>query len=126
MVQCTITSLKINKLINGPCNQDMVFTNKEGEIPTSFTKWQSSTVANPCKFIVNYIFKSHFPHVNIYKLRLFLWGWSVPLWWVTEISVLSSQEAVEAVNFAENVVHDTESKMEEFKDQLPEEEVCYA
>ncbi|PIK33755.1 mortalin [Apostichopus japonicus] len=32
------------------------------------------------------------------------------------------QEGVEAINFAENVVHDTESKMEEFKDQLPEEE----
>lgn len=32
------------------------------------------------------------------------------------------KEAVEATNFAENVVHDTESKMEEFKDQLPEEE----
>ncbi|PIK62554.1 putative stress-70 protein, mitochondrial [Apostichopus japonicus] len=32
------------------------------------------------------------------------------------------KEGVEAINFAENVVHDTESKMEEFKDQLPEEE----
>lgn len=33
------------------------------------------------------------------------------------------QEAVEAVNSAEGIIHDTESKMEEFKDQLPAEEV---
>ena len=33
------------------------------------------------------------------------------------------QEMVEAVNSAENIIHDTESKMEEFKDQLPAEEV---
>ncbi|KAL3184883.1 hypothetical protein MRX96_030777 [Rhipicephalus microplus] len=32
------------------------------------------------------------------------------------------KEAVEAVNQAEGIIHDTESKMEEFKDQLPEEE----
>ena len=30
---------------------------------------------------------------------------------------------VEAVNSAENIIHDTENKMEEFKDQLPSEEV---
>jgi len=30
---------------------------------------------------------------------------------------------VEAVNVAEGIVHDTESKMEEFKDQLPSDEV---
>ena len=33
------------------------------------------------------------------------------------------KERVEAVNSAENIIHDTESKMEEFKDQLPSEEV---
>ena len=33
------------------------------------------------------------------------------------------QESVEAINQAENIVHDTETKMEEFKDQLPTEEV---
>jgi len=33
------------------------------------------------------------------------------------------QEIVEAVNVAEGIVHDTESKMEEFKDQLPSDEV---
>lgn len=33
------------------------------------------------------------------------------------------QEIVEAVNSAESIVHDTESKMTEFKDQLPQEEV---
>lgn len=33
------------------------------------------------------------------------------------------QDRVEAVNMAEGIVHDTESKMEEFKDQLPTEEV---
>lgn len=32
------------------------------------------------------------------------------------------KETVEAVNQAEGIIHDTESKMEEFKDQLPEEE----
>lgn len=30
---------------------------------------------------------------------------------------------MEAVNTAEGIVHDTESKMEEFKDQLPADEV---
>lgn len=33
------------------------------------------------------------------------------------------KERVEAVNQAEGIVHDTETKMEEFKDQLPKEEV---
>ncbi|XP_077970736.1 stress-70 protein, mitochondrial-like [Styela clava] len=32
------------------------------------------------------------------------------------------KETVEIVNQAENAIHDTETKMEEFKDQLPEEE----
>ncbi|XP_041476598.1 stress-70 protein, mitochondrial isoform X1 [Lytechinus variegatus] len=32
------------------------------------------------------------------------------------------KERVEIVNSAENIIHDTETKMEEFKDQLPEEE----
>lgn len=32
------------------------------------------------------------------------------------------KETVEIVNQAENAIHDTESKMEEFKDQLPEDE----
>lgn len=30
---------------------------------------------------------------------------------------------VEVVNQAEGIIHDTESKMEEFKNQLPEDEV---
>ena len=30
---------------------------------------------------------------------------------------------MEAVNSAENIIHDTETKMEEFKEQLPEDEV---
>lgn len=34
------------------------------------------------------------------------------------------QDRVEAVNTAEGIVHDTEAKMEEFKDQLPADEVC--
>lgn len=33
-----------------------------------------------------------------------------------------TQERVEAVNLAEGIIHDTESKMEEFKDQLPADE----
>lgn len=35
------------------------------------------------------------------------------------------RDRVEAVNQAEGIVHDTETKMEEFKDQLPKEEVCF-
>lgn len=30
---------------------------------------------------------------------------------------------MEAINTAEGIIHDTESKMEEFKDQLPSDEV---
>lgn len=33
------------------------------------------------------------------------------------------KERVESINQAEGIVHDTETKMEEFKDQLPKEEV---
>lgn len=33
------------------------------------------------------------------------------------------KDRVEAINQAEGIVHDTETKMEEFKDQLPKEEV---
>lgn len=35
------------------------------------------------------------------------------------------QETVEAVNSAESIIHDTESKMDEFKDQLPSDEVSF-
>lgn len=35
------------------------------------------------------------------------------------------KERVEAVNQAEGIIHDTETKMDEFKDQLPQEEVGY-
>ena len=35
----------------------------------------------------------------------------------------AKKERVEAVNQAESIVHDTESKMDEFKEQLPAEEV---
>ena len=35
------------------------------------------------------------------------------------------KEMVETVNFAEGVMHDTETKMTEFKDQLPADEVCF-
>jgi len=35
------------------------------------------------------------------------------------------KERVEAVNQAEGIIHDTESKLEEFKPQLPQEEVEY-
>merc|ERR1739847_110791 len=34
-----------------------------------------------------------------------------------------NRERVEAINQAEGTLHDTESKMEEFKDQLPSEDV---
>ena len=33
------------------------------------------------------------------------------------------QDKIEAVNHAESVIHDTETKIEEFKDQLPADEV---
>lgn len=39
------------------------------------------------------------------------------------LSYQFAQELVEAVNMAEGIIHDTESKMEEFKDQLPADEV---
>ena len=32
---------------------------------------------------------------------------------------------MEAVNSAENIIHDTDSKMDEFKDQLPAEEASF-
>merc|ERR1712201_45198 len=35
-----------------------------------------------------------------------------------------NRERVEAINQAEGILHDTESKMEEFKDQLPREDVA--
>merc|ERR1711953_1667313 len=35
-----------------------------------------------------------------------------------------NRERVEAINQAEGILHDTESKMEEFKDQLPSEDVA--
>lgn len=35
------------------------------------------------------------------------------------------KEVVEAINQGESIIHDTESKMEEFKDQLPAEEVSF-
>jgi len=33
------------------------------------------------------------------------------------------KERVEVVNHAESVIHDTETKIDEYKDQLPEDEV---
>ena len=33
------------------------------------------------------------------------------------------REMIEAVNQGESIIHDTESKIDEFKDQLPAEEV---
>merc|ERR1712026_303285 len=35
-----------------------------------------------------------------------------------------NRERVEAINQAEGILHDTESKMDEFKDQLPSEDVA--
>lgn len=35
------------------------------------------------------------------------------------------KDRVEAVNQAEGIIHDTEAKMEEFKAQLPQEEVNF-
>ena len=40
-------------------------------------------------------------------------------------NIFLSQEAVEAVNQAEGIIHDTETKMDEFKDQLPADEVGF-
>ena len=34
------------------------------------------------------------------------------------------KDSIEAINHAESIVHDIETKMEEFKDQLPADEVC--
>jgi hypothetical protein len=38
---------------------------------------------------------------------------------------MSLQERVEIVNSAEGIIHDTETKMDEFKDQLPSDEVWF-
>ena len=38
---------------------------------------------------------------------------------------VSVQEVVEAVNTAEGIVHDTETKMEEYKSHLPADEVSF-
>lgn len=35
------------------------------------------------------------------------------------------QDLIEVLNQADSIIHDTESKMEEFKDQLPKEEVTF-
>lgn len=35
----------------------------------------------------------------------------------------TKKDRVEAFNQAENIIHETETKMEEFKDQLPADEV---
>merc|ERR1719290_709227 len=35
-----------------------------------------------------------------------------------------NRERIEAINQAEGILHDTESKMEEFKDQLPSEDAA--
>lgn len=43
--------------------------------------------------------------------------------WLVDLFCDVSQDRVEAVNTAEGIVHDTETKMEEFKDQLPADEV---
>lgn len=43
--------------------------------------------------------------------------------WAAALMSSVPQERVEAVNMAEGIIHDTESKMEEFKDQLPADEV---
>lgn len=43
--------------------------------------------------------------------------------WAAALTSSLPQERVEAVNMAEGIIHDTESKMEEFKDQLPADEV---
>jgi len=37
---------------------------------------------------------------------------------------LEKKDAIEAINQAESVLHDTESKIAEYSDQLNEEEVC--
>ena len=39
------------------------------------------------------------------------------------LNKISFQDKIEAINQAEGVIHDTETKMEEFKDQLPQDEV---
>ena len=39
--------------------------------------------------------------------------------------VCVQQEMVEVLNQADGIIHDTETKMDEFKDQLPQEEVGF-
>lgn len=42
---------------------------------------------------------------------------------IGDLSFYFPQDLTEAVNQAEGIIHDTETKMEEFKDQLPSDEV---
>ena len=42
------------------------------------------------------------------------------------VGLFCLQDLTEAVNQAEGIIHDTETKMEEFKDQLPSEEVSWS
>ena len=45
---------------------------------------------------------------------------------IGDLSFYFPQDLTEAVNQAEGIIHDTETKMEEFKDQLPSDEVKLA
>ena len=61
------------------------------------------------------IFKYCIHQLNLTVLRMYDYCYMYFFW----------KEKTEAVNHAESILHDTESKIEEFKDQLPQEEVCF-
>ena len=52
-----------------------------------------------------------------------LWLWLNDVF--TNVHVFVQQEMVEVLNQADGIIHDTETKMDEFKDQLPQEEVGF-
>ena len=60
--------------------------------------------------------------VNLVYMYMYMYMYML----IGELSFYFPQDLTEAVNQAEGIIHDTETKMEEFKDQLPSDEVKLA
>ena len=62
--------------------------------------------------------------VNLLYVYVYMYMYMYML--IGDLSFYFPQDLTEAVNQAEGIIHDTETKMEEFKDQLPSDEVKLA
>ena len=60
--------------------------------------------------------------VNLLYMYMYMYMYML----IGDLSFYFPQDLTEAVNQAEGIIHDTETKMEEFKDQLPSDEVKLA